>query len=34
MGSLWPYTLLTMMPMNKELMKIDENIEQGAELSS
>ena len=24
MGSLWPYTLITLMPINKELLKINE----------
>jgi hypothetical protein len=34
MGSLWPYTLLTMMPINKELVALNEEVRGGKELSA
>lgn len=33
MLSLWPYTLLTLMPINKELVILNEEIQKGKELS-
>ncbi len=33
MASLWPYTFIVLMPMNKELMKLDERVQEGHELT-